>query len=148
MKRREYKSGTQWCVWQWKDIILNGELYLRRLHIVQTPWFSILLHWILRPDSQRHMHDHPVSFLSIVLWGGYMEERPNSTYRMIHKTYRMIRRVNFKRATGVHRIIEVLPHTLTLVFAGPREREWGFHTPAGWVHWKEYVDDPVFLKGR
>jgi len=50
---KKYKSGTRWCVWRWTDVVLGGELYLRRL---QTPWFSVMLHWILRPDPQPDMH--------------------------------------------------------------------------------------------
>jgi len=28
----------------------------------------------------------------------------------------------------------------TLFFAGIRRRDWGFHTPNGWVQWEEYVN--------
>ena len=49
---RRYKSGTRWCAWRWTDVVLRGELYLRRLHLVQTPWFSLMLHWIPRPDPR------------------------------------------------------------------------------------------------
>lgn len=118
--------------------MLRGELYLRRLHLIQTPWFAIMLHWIVKPDLQPDMHDHPVSFLSIPLRGGYIEEIPFSGHV---RQWRWIssRRWNYKRATDRHRIPGTAPGgCLTLVFAGPVVRSWGFHTPKGWVPWREY----------
>jgi hypothetical protein len=134
MTRRMYKSGSRWSLWRWTDVVLNGVLYLRRLHLVQTPWFSVMLHW-LTPDPQPDLHDHPVSFLSIPLRGGYCEMTPSGG-RLIGMGYHA---TNFKRATDTHRISWVHPDgALTLVFAGPVVRSWGFHTPRGWVPWREY----------
>jgi hypothetical protein len=78
------------------------------------------------------MHDHPVSFLSIILRGWYTELR-NGQVR--HR-----RRFNFIKAlpTDRHRILYTAPHTLTLCFMGPKRREWGFWTPTGWVMWKDF----------
>lgn len=36
--------------------------------------FSIRLHHIMRPDADRHLHDHPFNFRTVVLAGGYMEQ--------------------------------------------------------------------------
>lgn len=144
---RRYTSGTRWCAWRWTDVILGGLLYLRRLHLVQTPWFAVMLHWIERPDPQPDMHDHPVSFLSIPLRGWYVEEIPcdcqarlacaiayGGTHARTHCA------AASKRAADCHRIIEVSPGgCLTLVFAGPVVRRWGFHTAAGWIPWREYT---------
>jgi hypothetical protein len=94
-----------------------------------------MLHWIARPDPQSDLHDHPVSFLSIVLSGSYVEELPDDTGE--RRTVR-VRRWNLKRATDRHRIVSVTRRALTLVFSGPAVREWGFYTPEGWVPWREY----------
>lgn len=136
---RRYTHGSRWAFWRWTYIYLPDgprfeerleNLYLRRLHLVKTPRFAVMLHWILLPDYQRHLHDHPVAFLSIVLRGGYDEARP--------RRVRRIRWFNLMRATDCHRIYSVRPGTLTLVFAGPKVREWGFHTEDGWVGWRDY----------
>lgn len=37
-----------------------------------------------------------------------------------------------------HTIVGVVPRTLTLALMGPKVREWGFHSPDGWIHWKDY----------
>jgi len=132
--RREYRHGTRWCVWRWKDIVLFGDLYLRRLHVFQCPWFSVLLHWFYKPDPQPDLHDHPVSFLSVVLRGGYTEIREIGGARKTQD----IRYLNFIRSQDKHRIVRIDQNTVTLCFAGPREREWGFHTERGFVPWQSY----------
>lgn len=130
---RKYKSGTRWCVWRWATV--DSE-YITRLHLVKTPWFALCLHWIHKPDPEPYHHDHPVSFLSVILRGGYTEHRINHLYEgdPTHNWF------NFVRATAGdrHTITYVKPHTLTLCFMGPKTREWGFHTNTGWVHWKDY----------
>lgn len=126
---REYVSGTRWCAWRWTHVHWAGALYLVRLHLVRIPWASVMLHWILKPDPHADPHDHPVSFLSITLRGGYTEWTPTGLRRQ---------RVRLIRATDVHRIVLVDPGTLTLAITGPNLRVWGFHTPEGWLDWRTY----------
>jgi hypothetical protein len=135
-KRREYKSGTGWCVWRWTFVPSD---YIVRLHLIKTPWFAICLHWLVKPDPEPYLHDHPVSFLSLILRGGYNEYR-QQVFAPIWDMFdmRSCPWYNFIRATDRHTIMYVLPHTLTLCFMGPKTREWGFHTPTGWVYWKDY----------
>ena len=130
--RREYKTGTQWCAWRWKDILWAGELYLRRLIIFQCPLFSIMLHWIKQPDKQRHLHDHPVSMLSIILSGGYVELRDDG-----HHPRKYFNWIPAKASHRITMISEWKP-CITLCIAGPRTREWGFYTEHGWMRWQEY----------
>jgi hypothetical protein len=133
VKQRLYKSGTAWCFWRWT--ITDSE-YITRLHLLKTPWFAICLHWINKPDPEPYLHDHPVSFLSLILRGGYKEFRmidKNVTFPT-HKWFNLVR----ARPEDRHTIIEVKPKTLTLALMGPKVREWGFHTPEGWIHWKDY----------
>lgn len=137
MTRRKYKSGTAYCFWRWTDV--DSE-YITRLHIVKTPAFALCLHWIHKPDPEPFMHDHPVSFLSIILRGSYTELRRKGTSRV--QSGEVIRRsfCNFIKASplDVHSIVAVAPHTVTLCFMGPKTREWGFHTKEGWIGWKAY----------
>jgi hypothetical protein len=133
---RKYKSGSRWALWRWTEV--DSE-YIRRLHLIKTPWFAICLHWILKPDPEPYLHDHPVSFLSLILRGGYVELRAN------HGAARLRERnwVNYIHACpdDQHRIVHVKPNTLTLCFMGPKTREWGFHrTSEGWVNWKMYYE--------
>lgn len=110
--------------------------YMNRF-LIKTPWGSIRLHRILRADEERDLHDHPFDFTSVILVGGYTEDRPAEKGRAMCFEYRA-GDVIHRKAEDAHIIAHVLPGTLTLVFSGPKRREWGFHSPAGWVHWKEY----------
>lgn len=132
-RKRLYKSGTGWCAWRWTDV--DSE-YITRLHVIKTPWCALCLHWINSPDVEPWLHDHPVSFLSVVLRGGYAELRAwnGDVGHRVHKWFNFIRASKFDR----HRIIFVRKGTVTLCFMGPKTREWGFHMPEGWVHWKDY----------
>lgn len=129
--RRKYKSGTAWCVWRWTDV--DSE-YLARLHLLKTPWFAICLHWILKRDPEPFLHDHPVSFFSIILRGGYIENRNGRHAGRICYNYI---KASFNDR---HSIIYVQPGTLTLCFMGPKRREWGFHTERGWTNWRDYYE--------
>lgn len=126
---RKYVSGTSWCVFRRTEVDSG---YITRLHLIKTPWFAVDVHWINHPDVEPYLHDHPVTFISIILRGGYWENR--------NGVIKQRRFYNFIRATpdDRHTIVRVYPNTLTLCFMGPKTREWGFHINGSWVHWKAY----------
>lgn len=148
--RRMYTSGWRWCVWRWTDVVVDDRLYLRRLHLLQTPWFSVMLHW-LTPDTQEHLHDHPVAFLSMLVKGSFIESLPaedDGHSIVVHVDGKFLGRWalrrwwHFKRATDMHRIVWCSKPCVTLVLAGPVTRQWGFHVPGrGWVPWREYNEE-------
>ena len=123
--KRKYRSGSAWAFWRWTELD-SGQL--ERLHIIKMPWFAICLHWLNTPDPEPWEHDHPVAFLSLIVRGSYTETRDGKTYRR--------RWFNFLRSTDRHRIIEA--GAVTLCLMGPKVRDWGYHTPEGWRHWKAY----------
>lgn len=138
---RKYRTGSTWALWRWSEV--DSE-YITRLHIVKTPWFAICLHWLHKPDPEPFLHDHPVTFLSVILRGGYCEWRSQLEADGLHHTrWRNHSFLNFIRASSDdrHRIIFVVPDTLTLCLMGPKTREWGFHTPNGWQYWRDYYAD-------
>lgn len=132
---RKYKSGTGWCVWRWTDV--DSE-YILRLHVFKTPWCAVCLHWIRKPDAEPWLHDHPVTFLSLILRGSYAELRQKagdlSPKILVHRWFNFIRAEEKDR----HRIIFARRNTLTLCFMGPKTREWGFHMRGRWMGWKAY----------
>lgn len=151
----EGSRSPKWAVWKRLDIRNNdGETYLARLRIIDTPWFGVYLHRIEGIDPQSDPHDHPWNFLSVVLAGGYTEQvwrMHRGSSEKMHFPY--VRRwppltIHRMKAEGVaHRIIETEPHTLSLILRGKRSREWGFWnidsfaSPTerlGWTHWKDY----------
>jgi hypothetical protein len=142
MTRRMYTSGSRWAVWRWT---FTPSGYLTRLFLVHTPWGGVMLHWINGPDPEPDMHNHPVTFLSLILRGAYCELRPipGTCSACEHMEVEHVGYWhswwNFIRAgEDVHRIKWVARGTLTLVFYGPKRCNWGFYTAQGFVPWKEY----------
>lgn len=142
-KHREYKTGSSWALFRWTFVPSN---FIVRLHLFKTPWCSVVLHWINKPDEEPYLHDHPVSFFSLILKGWYREQRQKD-HHYRHGGYGTehcsgVRKwFNWIKATpGDRHTITNLPPkgALTLCFMGPKTREWGYHTPEGWVHWKAY----------
>jgi len=121
-----------------------GQPYLRRFYIFECRWGNVYLHQILRSDGDRDLHDHPWDFTSIILKGGYtevnrvvFEDGTTANLECWWEQGDIIRH----RAEDAHRLIlEPNTTTWTLVFTGPKRREWGFHTPSGWLHWVRYLD--------
>lgn len=145
MRAPEEKSSQgAWALLRRFTIRCPGGRYLDRVRIVQTPWFAVWLHRIARPDADRHLHDHPRSFLSIVLRGGYVEEVPifQTDWKGRAPTIlNVVRWSSFKRAKDLHRIVDLWRSgapTWTLVFCGPLRRRWGFATEVGWLDHEAY----------
>ena len=104
---------------------------LIRYYIANNRYFGIYLHNLLRSDIDRDLHDHPWSFISIILQGGYKEH----TFSGV-RTHRP-GAVLFRPAKWAHSL-EMNKPGWSLVFAGKTVRPWGFHTPDGWVLWRKY----------
>lgn len=117
--------STRWALFERfdvPDLDRPERTYLTRWRIVKTPWFGIFVHRFKGPDTRPTLHDHPWSFVSFVLRGGYDEV---TTYTL--PLGRRIRRVNVKRLGDVHYITRLhrVP-TWTLMFVGPNRRDWGY----------------------
>jgi hypothetical protein len=141
---------------------INGvqSVYLRRIYVfpkttkdeerknhwfVQLTGLSIFIHLILRSDEDRYVHDHPWPFFSLIFWNGYNEEnliRQIGNFFLTKIRVARIGTVTVHKATDAHRL---LLHngkpTWTLFVHGRRIREWGFHTPTGWVVWHKYFQE-------
>lgn len=132
------------------DVYIGGKKdpYLLRWHLIpRNPLFNIYLHKFLRDDEDRALHDHSWISLSKVLRGRLKEHvflRPGqslATYYIPRETGDWV----FRRPTHAHRIElyrtgigKPIP-AWTLFITGPRIREWGFHCPHGWRHWRQFT---------
>lgn len=131
----------------------DGSLYMGRWSVLDrgSDGFGIRVHHIATPDLDRHFHDHPWHFLSIVLKGGYGEARPESVdpcfFELeppLGEVERSLERwrgpgsIAFRRATDRHRIFTVKPDTYSLFITWPKCQWWGFYTPEGKVWWRDY----------
>lgn len=104
----------------------------------KTRW-AVMLHNILLPDSTECHHDHPWDFWTYVLWGGYVEEITDPGCGIVTPRLNAPGTLLHRKAEHAHRIDE-LPNgeCWTLVLRTKRVRDWGFHTPVGWVWWERY----------
>lgn len=133
-----------------------NKVYLWRLRLIKTPYFGIKVHNIRMSDNPETcgLHDHPWSFISIQLRGGYDELRPGVNFDrspvprwsavtgVSYGIYRLRlhRFVNVVRSTDMHAVrIDRWP-CWTLVLNGRRKREWGFRFPG--QPWKPLENKP------
>ena len=150
-----------------RAIVIGGELYLARFFLGNPSPLKeghparfnssgeLMLHWIVRPDADRAIHDHPWAFTSLILSGGYRElwktrKRESDIGLDLHdpelnQTIRkpdLYRYMEFSR-DHAHMIAEVEKDTWTLVRSRPNngDHTWGFYPPGKkWVDWKTYLD--------
>lgn len=143
-----YIGGTRWNFLTWADIpdARNPKMaYLRRLRILQTPWFALYLHWIFKTDDDRDPHDHPFVFRSFIVRGGYTERLWHiapGKMRSIRCFDRRWNRFSWHKMDQrhAHMIQTIVPGTITFIVAGPKRENgrWGFYTERGFIPWKDY----------
>ena len=122
----------------------------------RRPWFGVFVHRMDAPDPGIDLHDHPWWFGSLILWGGYTEERAALRVAPWFATLAdhwenedevrrgvVVRRrwLSWRtmRLDECHRITQLdRPHVWTLVIHGPWRRGWGFYLPSGFMDWRTY----------
>lgn len=133
----------------------DGQVYLNRWGIGHDRVGRVLLHKMEAPDPGVDLHDHPWWFVSIVVWGGYTEQRadireapmlariaarfgsPGCSRGVVEE--RRPGSIRLMRLTECHTITDLHRRTCwTLVIGGPRRRRWGFYLPAGYMVEAEY----------
>lgn len=96
--------------------------------------FSVYLHHFVGDDWSLDLHDHPKRFISIGLWGWYLEETPLGT-----KKYRAPWIRSFP-ATHIHRLTVPSKNCWTMVTVLKPVREWGFWHEGRFMPWRRYVE--------
>lgn len=126
------------------DIKIDGETYMRRWLLGRPKGSGVRLHHILRSDD-RHFHDHPFDFTSIILRGSYTEWTPiHGTQQMASQLYTAGDIIQ-RKAEDLHFLTLENGPVWTLVFRGPYRRTWGF-----WDYYNGWVDFRFYqlIKGR
>lgn len=126
----------------------------------RSPWWlrrfpiSIRLHHIKRPDNDRHLHDHPCGFRSIILKGWYYEARSYWDFDDVAVCQarpgacrlRQQGTTHFAKATTYHSIVAVPAEGVWTLFImyqtpGPSWNRWGFLVDGKKVPWREYLKE-------
>lgn len=144
-------SNTQWD--QDHDRPVKRTWKRGRIDAFIGRFFVIRLHHICREDRARDHHNHPASFLSIVVKGWYEEslpkyqKQPPEIDRFPFQSKRITRRagsIAFRSAEDRHTITRVSPGGVwtVCIFWPKTGRSWGFFTKEGFVHWRNYKVSP------
>lgn len=138
-----------------KRIVLDRqsrEPYLERYYLFlkdrnRFP-FNIFLHRFLKSDPD-HTHDHPWSYATVILKGGYWEHIPTE-YGPLRSPDGNLNTKRVWRGPGHFRIcsadsfhrIELNPEVecWTLFMPGRQRREWGFDVEGQWIHHEKYLE--------
>jgi hypothetical protein len=128
------------------------------------------IHEILRSDADRHLHDHPWSYTTIILKGGYTEVTHWETMEQAEQWARKERRqggmffnsemgrfelrlmyeagcVLHRKAGFPHRLVVSEGESATTLFMmGNYQNKWGFYTPEGKIYWRDYLDEQDVTK--
>jgi len=119
------------------------EYMLRWCLLPKNPLGNIYLHFILQPDMDEHLHDHPWPSLGLILDGCYIETIGDELGFPVRQVTRNRGDIIARSATQCHRIAR-LPEAaaITIMLIGPRQRSWGFWRTKGptsrWVHQRDY----------
>lgn len=137
----------------WRRLTLRTSegVYLDRWGIRIPRLGAVLLHRMAAPDPGNELHDHPWAFLTIPLWGGYIERRADAQHArddhcfiLFNRSMRWETRRPFRprrmRLSEAHSVTALRRRTSwSLVFTGPLRRDWGFYTRSqGWVDHEVY----------
>lgn len=146
MTTRKIMAGRmprRWGFLSGIDIGADGDPYLDRLRLIETPWFAVFLHHIHRPDKDPDPHDHPWWFASVVISGQYVDEfwpdkrNPDVSYHRYHGRW-ILRCLSRKSA---HLIKDIEGPLWTLVVTGRSygSESWGFWVDGKGVQWRVYI---------
>ena len=126
----------------------DNEPYLERYYVFlkdrkRFP-FNVFVHKFLKGDKD-DVHDHPWSYSTLILKGGYWEWIPNFNAKGKKIGERVYWRGpgHFRRcgANSYHRIeLEPGVTAWTLFMPGSQERDWGFLVNDKWTQHEEYFE--------
>ena len=119
---------------------MDEEPYLERFYLFLKERgddfpFNIFLHKFLKSDPD-DFHDHPWSYRTLILSGGYWEYTDKGKFWRGPFSYR------YASANTFHRIEldKNIPNCWTLFIPGKKIREWGFRTKDGWIRNEKYLN--------
>ena len=127
---------------------VNNEPYLERYYLFlkdrkKFP-FNIFLHKFLKGDPD-DVHDHPWSYTTLILKGGYYEWVPifDDNNKKISEVASWRKPGHFRTcsANSYHRIeLDPAIECWTLFMPGKQTREWGFLVDNKWVENEKYLE--------
>lgn len=124
-----------------KEIVSKtGDVHFRRYRLIQTPWFALYIHHILKSDEDRDLHDHPWNFSSLILKGSYAEMWKKSPLFKVNRNQVYYPGDIVKHAAeDAHKITLMSKDVWTLVLVSGPRRPWGYRLKDGtWLSHQAY----------
>lgn len=108
---------------------------------------KLMIHYFPPETTDRDPHDHPSSFLTLILKGGYFNtewvkvDLPEQEY-MEELEWIGRGRLIFRRASHMHVTETGERSAWTLIFMGPKQRKWGFLRieDGKWWGFEKYIE--------
>jgi hypothetical protein len=126
---------------------IDNEPYLERYYPLfntrQHTGFNVYIHKFLKGDPD-DVHDHPWSYATFILAGGYYEWipqfNPDGTKNCEIRKWRGPGHFRICKPNSYHRV-ELKPGVTawTLFVPGPHKRQWGFLVDNKWIHNDNYL---------
>ncbi len=96
-----------------------GEKFTR-FQLLKTKWFNVYLHKLEAPNWHPACHDHPWSFVAILLKSGYLEQVGTEVFR------RRVGSILYRPAKFVHNVITPFGVSWSIILTTGKQRDWGF----------------------
>ncbi len=110
--------------------------------LCQALGIAARVHQILRSDQGRDPHDHPWSYLTIILRGGYHEERYDELGDLVSRKWHGPGSILYRPANSWHRLLLPAGYSAwTLFITGPKQQTWGFAVDGKKVPYRDYFED-------
>lgn len=107
--------------------------------LLQKLGIAVRIHEILRSDIGRDPHDHPFSYLTVILKGGYFESRYNDQGQFLGAKFHGPGSVLYRPAGSWHRLDVPNGMTVTTLFITSKYvGTWGFNVKGKKVPHDEY----------
>lgn len=119
-----------------EEINGNGRCpaYLYRWIVAKRKRFNVYIHHFVGDDWSLDLHDHPRRFITIGIWGWYVEKNENG------EKYYSSPWIRSFRAEHKHRIMTPEKNCWTIaIVIKPSTREWGFWNEGQFIPWRQYV---------
>lgn len=108
--------------------------------LAQLLGIAARVHHILRSDTGRDPHDHPWSYLTIVLRGGYYEKRYDADGELISIKWHGPGSIMWRPANSWHMLVVPEGETAwTLFITGRKAHTWGFNVAGAKVPYRDYL---------
>lgn len=105
---------------RWNEPLGRPECPYMRRWVFNFGLFSVRFHKWIRSDDKSHFHNHPWSFLTIVLRGSYIDVTP------VRKDELTAGSMRWRKAGHLHYVDVPVGGALTLLFCGPKVQNWGY----------------------